>query len=265
MNILYIGDIMGAPGRMVVSKILPKIKIQHDIDIVIAQAENVTHGKGMSKRHYVELLESGVDAFSGGNHTFERSDTMRLVHDESRPVIAPANNKLNKSTLYKTITSKMGHNVTFVSLLGYTIPTGYDADTTNPLECIDSLLTEISKDNTRAIIVNFHGDLSSEKVMAGFYLDGRVTAVLGDHWHVPSADARLLPKGTAHVSDVGMCGSLNSSLGVKSDLMIKRWLGHKVKNELEENSPFQFNAVVIKTSDESIHATSIERIQEYIY
>jgi len=255
---------MCAPGRMVVSKLLPKIKIQHDIDIVIAQAENVTHGKGMSKKHYIELLESGVDAFSGGNHTFERSDTMRLVNDKNIPVTAPANSSLNNNSLYKIVISKSGQKVAFISLLGYTIPNGYDSSTSNPLECIDSLMTKILNDNPDAIIVNFHGDLSSEKVMAGFYLDGRVTAVLGDHWHVPSADSRILPDGTAHISDVGMCGALNSSLGVKSDLMIKRWLGNKVKNELEENAPYQFNAVFIKSDDTSLKATSIERIQEYI-
>jgi metallophosphoesterase (TIGR00282 family) len=256
---------MGAPGRMVVSKVLPKIKIQYDIDIVIAQAENVTHGKGISKKHYLELLESGVDAFSGGNHTFERTDTMKLVQDVTKPIIAPVNSTLNIGPKFKTITSKSGYSVSFVSLLGYTIPVGYDTNTLNPLEYISDILPEIDKQEPQSIIVNFHGDLSSEKVMVGHYLDGKVTAVIGDHWHVPSADARLLPNSTAHVTDVGMCGALNSSLGIKADLMINRWLGNKVKNELETNPPFQFNAMLIKTNNESIQATGIERIQEYIY
>ena len=263
MNILYIGDIMGKPGRHVVSKLLPGIRIKYDVDFVIAQAENVTHGKAMSKKHFAELQESGVDAFSGGNHTFERKDTLQMVNNHKYPVIAPANVQRGNSTSYKII--KHGNEtVAMVSLLGYTIPSGYDQYTTSPLDCMDSLLPEILANNPTAIIVNIHGDVSSEKVMTGHYLDGKVTAVVGDHWHVPTADQRVLANGTAHVSDVGMCGVLNSSLGVDINVAIARWKGSVARNAMADLKEQQFNAVLITKEATSTRATSIVRIQEFI-
>ena len=260
MNILYIGDIMGRPGRKVLAKVLPALRIKHDIDVVIAQAENVSHGKGMSLRHYSELEECGVDCFSGGNHTFERTDTMQLVVSSSAPVTAPANVVGDAFGNYKIFTSRSKQKVAILSLLGYTIPNGYDEHTKNPLLVVDTILPKIFQHKPDAVIVNIHGDVSSEKIMMGHYLDGKVTAVVGDHWHVPAADARVLPKGTAHITDVGMCGALNSSLGVDIDMAIARWRGEHVKNRMAEGGPLQFNAVLVKTIQNSLLAESIERV-----
>jgi metallophosphoesterase (TIGR00282 family) len=262
MNILYIGDVMGRPGRKVLASVLPGLRISHDIDVVIAQAENVSHGKGMSNKHYNELEEAGVNAFSGGNHTYERPDTMKLVLSSDAPVTAPANNAELSQHCFKVVT-KGKEKIAIISLLGYTFPSGYAEQYINPLEEIDSLLPQVLAIHPTAIVVNFHGDLSSEKVMIGHYLDGKVTAVVGDHWHIPSADARVLPSGTAHVTDVGMCGTLNSSLGVEVDSMLKRWRGEKAKNVMAADAPYQFNAVLIKTRVDSLLAESIERIQIY--
>lgn len=262
MNILYIGDIMGRPGRKVLAKLLPALRIKYDIDVVIAQAENVTHGKGMSLRHYNELEECGVDAFSGGNHTFERQDTMQLVASADIPVTAPANVEGQSSFgNYKLFHHRSGQSVAILSLLGYTIPNGYGESVANPLLVVDTMLPEIVAQQPDAIVVNLHGDVSSEKIMIGHYLDGKVSAVVGDHWHVPTADARILPKGTAHVTDVGMCGALNSSLGVDIDRAIKRWRGEKVKNHMTEGGLLQFNAVLVKTLPNSLLAESIKQIQ----
>jgi calcineurin-like phosphoesterase len=154
--------------------------------------------------------------------------------------------------------------VLVVSLLGKIV--GKDADKTvdNPLKTIDKILEETKHVKCIAKIVNFHGDFSSEKRVIGYYLDGRVTAVVGDHWHVPTADAMVLPKGTAHITDVGMCGSLHSSLGVKLDTIINRWRNGQVSpNVLETNGPFQFNAVLIKTTDSGL-AKSIKPIHKTI-
>jgi 2',3'-cyclic-nucleotide 2'-phosphodiesterase len=263
MNILYIGDIMGRPGRKIVSKLLPGLRIKYDIDVVIAQAENVSHGKGMSQKHFSQLEEAGIDGFSGGNHTIERQDTIDMVKSKSINVIAPANINGPLQHNFKIIKVKKS-KVAIISLLGYTIPSGYSENTTNPLNEIDYLLPQVNMHNPNAIIVNIHGDVSSEKVMIGHYLDGKVTAVIGDHWHIPTADARVLANGSAHVTDVGMCGMLNSSLGVNVETAIKRWKGEKVKNRMEDSGALQFNAVLVSVDYKSKLAKSIERIQVYL-
>ena len=132
----------------------------------------------------------------------------------------------------------------------------------NPLKVVDEILSSLVNESFAATVVNFHGDYSSEKVVIGHYLDGRVTAVVGDHWHVPTADAQVLPGGTAHITDVGMCGSLESSLGVTYESVIPRWRdGIQTRNVLETKGRRQFNAVLIKTDPETNRAQSIEQIR----
>src|SRR5690606_31705843 len=144
---------------------------------------------------------------------------------------------------------------------------GKDADVPveNPLKIVDAILERESAVARAATIVNFHGDYSSEKRIIGYYLDGRVTAVVGDHWHVPTADADVLPKGTAHITDVGMCGSLDSSLGVKIDSLIPRWRDGKVtRNELERDGRMQFNALLIDADTRLGLARSAQPIRKVL-
>ena len=263
MNVLYIGDVMGRAGRLAVTKLLPKVCMQNNVDIVIAQSENVSHGKGMSMLHYAQLEECGVNGFTGGNHSFERQDTINLVNNLDMPAVAPANVVGDTLNNFKIIT-KNGFSVAIVSLLGYTIPGGYDDNTQNPLICMDNLLPKIQKDFSGPIIVNFHGDVSSEKVMTGHYLDGKVAAVVGDHWHVPAADERILSGNTAYITDVGMCGALDSSLGVDWDIAIDRWKGSSAKYRMHNDPPYQFNAVLIDVDNTNNKAKSISRIREII-
>lgn len=261
MNILYIGDIMGGPGIEAIERCLPKLKKGHALDLVIAQAENVTEGKGMSVSDMKKLQSIGVDFFSGGNHTPSRIELHPLLSDPNAPVIGPANMKICPGPGWKFVDTKLGR-VLVISLLGTTV--GRDQDIDNPLMAIDQILEQTKEEERVATIVNFHGDYSSEKVIAGYYLDGRVTAVIGDHWHVPTADAKVLPKGTAHISDVGMCGVLHSSLGVAFDSVIPRWRdGKQTLNVLSNEKPYQFNAVVID-SDATGLALSIKHFQEII-
>ena len=263
MKVLYVGDVMGKAGRLTLKKILLKICLQNNVDIVIAQAENVSHGKGMNISHYSQLKECGVNGFTGGNHSFERQDTINLVINSNMPVVAPANVLGDTFNNYKIVT-KNGFSVAIVSLLGYTIPGGYDDNTQNPLICMDNLLPIIKKEFSGPIIVNFHGDISSEKVMMGHFLDGKVAAVIGDHWHVPAADERILSNGTAYISDVGMCGVLDSSLGVDWNVAIERWKGSKVKHCMYDDPPYQFNGVLITLDSTNNRAKSISRIREII-
>lgn len=263
LRILYIGDVMGRPGREVVAKLLPALREERHLDLVVAQAENATHGKGMSPAHMHELIGVGVDFFTGGNHTIERPAIIPYLKNSTEPVIAPINQPGIEATWgAKEINTAHGA-VQIVSLLGTVFP-NLNQPIRNPLQAIDELLNSTAGPYV-ARIVNFHGDWSSEKRVIGYYLDGRVSAVIGDHWHVPTADAMVLPKGTAHITDVGMVGTLHSSLGVNVDTIVERWRnGTANKNDMAEGGPYQFNAVLIKIDLKNGQAYSIEPVQRII-
>ena len=263
MKVLYIGDIMGEPGIQVVEKCLPSIKDEFEPDVVIAQAENVTEGKGISPTDFKRLQKIGIDFCTGGNWSLFIPEINSFLDDEASPIIRPANYPSGTSgKAYKYLPSNKGH-ILVISLLGHIVGKDSEKPVDNPLHVVDKILKQ--EENTKKIttIVNFHGDYSSEKRVIGYYLDGKVGAVIGDHWHVPSADAMLLPKSTAHVSDVGMCGSLDSSLGVKLDVIIDRWRDQRPhRNVLETDGRMQFNAVLVTISEDDGLAKSIERIQK---
>ncbi|HSX32157.1 MAG TPA: TIGR00282 family metallophosphoesterase [Candidatus Saccharimonadales bacterium] len=262
MNILYIGDVMGESGIKVVEKVLPELRQQKGIDLVIAQGENTSDGKGLRIADFDRLQRAGIDFFSGGNHTFRRSEILDYLNDPEKPVIRPANYPQGTPGLgYKYAHTPKG-DVLVISLLGKIVGKDADLPMDNPLKVVDKILAEQVDHQRVATVVNFHGDFSSEKRIIGYYLDGRVTAVIGDHWHVPTADADVLPKGTAHMTDVGMCGSLDSSLGVTFSSLIPRWRdGHITKNILETEGRMQFNALFI-VADENGKAMSAEPIRQ---
>ncbi len=257
MRILYIGDIMAEPGIKVVENNLSKIVKDKQIDFVIAQAENVSGGKGMTILDMKRLQKIGIDFFTGGNHTPSRTELNSILMNDESPVIGPSNLPDCPGQGYKYVKVK-NQKIMVVSLMGSKV--GKEIEMSNPLLKIDDILSQRDGD-TNLTFVNFHGDFSSEKRIIGYYLDGKVTAVIGDHWHVPTADEMILPKGTAHVTDVGMCGSLDSSLGVTFNSVIPRWKeGIITKNEIETKGKMQFNSVLINSNSNG-QADSIERIQ----
>jgi 2',3'-cyclic-nucleotide 2'-phosphodiesterase len=262
VNILYVGDIMGELGIKVVQQVLPKLRHERNVDLVVAQAENVTEGRGMSVADYQALRRAGVDFFTGGNWTLHRDELHSLLADPQAPVIRPANYPADTPGLgYKYVDSPKGR-VLVISLLGQIVGRDADKPMDNPLHVIDAILEREQAAEKAATVVNFHGDFSSEKVVIGHYLDGRVTMVVGDHWHVPTADARVLPKGTAHMTDVGMCGSLDSSLGVSLDTIIARWRDGKVRrNELRQDGPTQFSGLLVEVDQ----ATGLAMSARHIY
>lgn len=259
MKILYIGDITGKLGRETVKAELSRIKAEHTIDFTIAQGENVSHGKGLQENHAKELMDAGVDFFTGGNHSLSRPDYLKAAPNAIRPA------NLSKDAAGKgwMVASTPFGKILIISLQGQIVGMNAGQELANPLHTIDRIL-EVNKHVARAAtIVNFHGDFSSEKVVIGQYLDGKVTAVIGDHWHVPTADAQVLPGGTAHITDVGMTGALDSSLGVKTEVIVQRWLRPDVRtvNEMEESGRRQLCAVVIDVDKSSGLAVSIQQIR----
>lgn len=264
MNILYVGDIMAIPGQQVVAKLLPEIKEQYQVDFTIAQTENSNlDGKGPGKKDLTVLQKAGVDFFTGGNHSLRGSESEELYKDDSAPIIRPANMKNLSGHGWKIVESPQG-KILVVCLLGQIVGSR-QPEMTNPLHEIDKILEETKDEKLIARIVNFHGDFSSEKRVIGYYLDGKISAVIGDHWHVPSADATILPSGTAHITDVGMCGTIHSSIGVSTDVIVERWkTGKSSKNTIETNGPLQFNAVLVNINTETGLAYSIELLQRHL-
>ncbi len=264
MNILYVGDVMGEVGLNLVEKLLPEIQKEYSVDLTIAQAENTTEGKGISPEDFTRLKKAGVDFCSGGNWSLKRDSIIPNLNDPNQPIIRPANYPEGTPGIgFKYANTSQG-KVLVVSLVGQIVGRDADNPIDNPLKKIDEIL-ESQKDIERAaLVVNFHGDYSSEKVVIGHYLDGRATLVVGDHWHVPTADARVLPGGTGHISDVGMCGALDASLGVKYDSITKRWRDDiRTRNELETEGAKQFNAVLVRSNSYGL-AESIEQIRRII-
>jgi metallophosphoesterase (TIGR00282 family) len=264
MRILYVGDVMAELGILTLERVLPGLREAEQIDVVLAQAENVSEGKGLKVADYERLREAGVDGFTGGNWTPARKETTALLEDLNIPVIGPANMPDCPGPGYKYIDSPKGR-VLIISLLGKIV--GRDADklADNPIQKIDEILASQNSAPKVATVVNLHGDYSSEKVVMGHYLDGRVSLLVGDHWHVPTADAQVLPHGTAHQTDVGMCGSFDSSLGVTLASVIPRWRdGMQTRNVLETTGRLQFNAVLMDVDEATGLATAVQPIRQIL-
>lgn len=256
MKILFIGDIVGRSGREAVLAELENLKYKEDIDFCIANGENASGGLGMSRRAYEELKSAGIDYFTMGNHTFSKPDTGHLL-SEGENICRPANyTDFCPGEGYAIVTDSKGRKIAVMNLMG----TVYnDIALTNPFLAADELIEKI-KNVTNIIILDFHAEATSEKIAMGQYLDSRVSAVVGTHTHVQTADAMILPGKTAYITDVGMTGPQASVLGMKSEIAIKRFLtGEKVRYEQSRNKAV-IHAVIIEIDDETGNALSIKAI-----
>ena len=256
MKILFIGDIVGRSGREAVLAELENLKYKEDIDFCIANGENASGGLGMSRRAYEELKSAGIDYFTMGNHTFSKPDAGHLL-SEGENICRPANyTDFCPGEGYAIVTDSKGRKIAVMNLMG----TVYnDIALTNPFLAADELIEKI-KNVTNIIILDFHAEATSEKIAMGQYLDSRVSAVVGTHTHVQTADAMILPGKTAYITDVGMTGPQASVLGMKSEIAIKRFLtGEKVRYEQSRNKAV-IHAVIIEIADETGNALSINAI-----
>ena len=252
---------MGEVGLRLIEKELSGLRHKYAISMVIAQSENVTDGRGCSPADFNRLKKAGVDFCTGGNWSLWQKDLFPILSDPAQPIIRPVNYPDGTPGLgYKYFDCGFG-KLLVISLLGKTVGRDAQLQLKNPLVIIDEVLDSQKSIDKIGTVVNFHGDYSSEKVVVGQYLNGRVSAVIGDHWHVPTADARILSAGTAHITDVGMVGALNASLGVKTALIIDRWRNNKVnRNLLEEDKPWQFNGLIFEVDISSGKALSVEQL-----
>jgi len=256
MKILFIGDIVGKPARKAVTALLPKLREEVQPDVVIANLENLSHGKGMTRKAVQEMLDAGVDIGTGGNHTFSKPEAEVVLADDRMPLVRPLNMEAHHAGQgIRTFTVRRT-TVTVINLLGEN--NMYPAPVDSPFHAMARLLQD-GLPAADATIVDMHADITSEKINMGWYLDGKVTAVLGTHTHVPTADERILPEGTGYVTDVGMVGLRDSSLGVDRHQALRRFLeGGKSPFEIPEKGIVELWAVLLTI--EHGKTVSIERI-----
>lgn len=259
MNILFIGDIMGRTGRDAVFELLPDIKEEYNIDYTIANGENASGGLGMNTNGYEELCRAGVDFFTMGNHTYSKKDVIKLF-SQGENIVRPANLAgENPGEGMAIVNIPSGGKLAIINLIGRIY---IDEKNHSPFFTADSLI-EKAKEKTNNIIIDFHAEATSEKEALGYYLDGKVSAVLGTHTHIQTADERILPCGTAYITDVGRTGARESVLGLDKDVSIARFvLPPDVKKP-----PFNvakgkahISCVVIKINEESGKAEEIKRL-----
>jgi metallophosphoesterase (TIGR00282 family) len=251
MKLLFLGDIFGRPGRRIVRELLPSLRSEFGIDFVIANGENAKHGKGPSLATYEELITSGIDYLTTGDHIWDDTELMTQLNRSELKILRPANYE-EAVGRGRAVVEVGGQKLTIINLLGQVFVRG---TTANPFRTFDELVQQAEG----FVFVDFHAEATSEKVSFGHYVDGRAGAVVGTHTHVQTADERLLPKGTAYISDVGMCGPLNGSIGADLSQVLPSFL-HGYPFKLEPASgPMQLRGVVIEIANDK--AVSIERIQ----
>lgn len=260
MKILFLGDIVGRPGRKLVSKALPALKKKLKPDIVIANAENLAGGKGTNRKTVDEMRRAGVDFFTGGNHTFAIDQVLELFKDPIAPLVRPANFPPGTAGLgYKIITTKNKKRLLMINLLGRTFMAQH---VDCPFRALDSILAEVPTSAYDASLIDIHAEATSEKQALRWYVDGKISAVIGTHTHVQTADADISPQGTAYLTDAGMNGSFDSCLGVQKELIIEKLRSQMpVSHELEEKGRMQVNGVLI-TVGANGKAKSIRLIRE---
>lgn len=257
MNILFFGDVVGQPGRQAIKKILPRWQKKYQLDFVIANGDNLAHGKGITKNSLKEILETGVDLITSGDHIWSKKDVLPLLEDKEIPLLRPANFPDGVVGQGYRTTQVRTKKILVINLMGNSF---MKEEVDNAFAKVDQILEDEEAD---IIIVDWHAEATSEKVCLGWHLDGRVSAVLGTHTHVPTADAKILPQGTAYITDVGMVGPTNSSLGADKDAALKGFIkGEPFKYKIADG-PVEVNAVYIETGRDK-KAKKIERLQEIV-
>jgi 2',3'-cyclic-nucleotide 2'-phosphodiesterase len=251
MRVLFIGDIVGSPGREIVRERLADLVSQKQIDLVIANGENSAAGFGITPKIAEELLKNGVEVISGGNHSWDRREIMEFMPHEPR-LLRPANfpDGAPGRGMYVG-TAKNGIKYAVINLQGRVFLSAID----DPFRKADELLASLLAD-VALVLVDMHAETTSERIAMGWYLDGRATAVVGTHTHVATADERVLPEGTAYITDVGMTGPHTGVIGMDRAAIIKKFLdGLPARFEVAQGD-VQMNAVLIETDDDGPRNTA---------
>ena len=259
MKILFFGDIVGRPGRQAIKKILPQWQKKYQPDLIIANGENLAHGSGITEKTLKEILEAGIDLVTSGDHSLKQKGVNALLENKEIPLIRPANFLPNSPGQGYRLIELRTKKILVINLIGQVyMKEEYD----NPFRKADEILEEKAEE-ADVIIVDWHAEATAEKVCLGWHLDGRVSAVLGTHTHIPTADARILPQGTAYISDIGMVGVQDSSLGRVKETAVENFLNQtSLKLEVAQG-PVEVNAVLVEIGKQG-KAKKIKKLQEII-
>ena len=258
MRVLFIGDVVGRIGRQCVRDLLERVKENYCIDFTIANGENAAGGTGITRKVANELYSYGVDLLTMGNHVWDNKDIFNFIDQEER-MVRPANYPLGTPGVGSRIIKVKNNSIGIINLLGRVFLPPMEC----PFRAAERAINEV-RNITPNIIVDFHAEATSEKIALAWFLKGRVSAVLGTHTHVQTADERILEGHTAVISDVGMTGPYDSVIGVESDLVIEKFLTQlPVRFEVARGENAQFNAVVIEIDTETGKAIEISRIFDH--
>jgi 2',3'-cyclic-nucleotide 2'-phosphodiesterase len=254
VRLLFVGDVVGSPGRRVLAELLPKLREEHEPDWVVVNGENAAGGLGITAKIAREMLDDvGVDAITLGNHAYRHRDVYELLDTDTR-IVRPANYPKGNPGRGHTVIERDGMRLAVVNLSGLV----FVEAARSPFHEADAILSEL-RDAADHVLVDFHAEATSEKVAMGWHLDGRVTACVGTHTHVPTADARVLPGGTAYISDVGMTGARGGVIGVRREQALERFRTMMpIKFETADEDPW-LNGVVIEAGDDG-RATGIQQL-----
>ena len=256
MKILFVGDVVGKPGRSAVAALVPKLKRERGVSLVIANGENSAHGSGLTASTVQSLLDAGVDVITSGDHTWDQKEIYEVIEREPRllrPLNFPPSSPGRGSNIVH-VEDKTA--VAIVNLIGRVYLPNNDC----PFRAAQAEVARLRK-QTSLIVVDFHAEATSEKIAMGRFLDGQVSAVLGTHTHVATADEQILPKGTAYISDVGMCGPHDSVLGREVDAVVRRFLTQMPQKMEVATGDVALCGVIVEVDENTGRARSIERIR----
>lgn len=256
MRILIVGDVIGRPGKHACSQIVPRLRAERQLDLVIANAENIAAGSGMTPQMFQKLRRQGVDCCTMGDHIYKRRELVPLLETSDR-IVKPANYPVEAAGReFIIVQGESGAPVGVVSLVGRTF---MNVRSDCPFHAVDRVLEQMP-DTVRVIVVDVHAETTSEKVALGWYLDGRVSAVVGTHTHVPTADERVLPGGTAYITDLGMTGPYDSVLGRDKTPVIKALVTGMHYPYVVATEDVRLSGVIVDVDEDTGRARSIERI-----
>lgn len=254
MRVLAIGDVVGRPGRRIIQERLPHLKREYEIDFVVANVENAAAGFGVTPSVVGELLAAGIDVLTSGNHIFDKKEVFQIIETEPR-LLRPAN--YPPGVPGRGVWSGMsaaGHPITVINLQGRVFMQPSDC----PFRTAEALLNELPPE--QIILVDMHGEATSEKRAMGWYLDGRVSFVFGSHTHVPTADETILPRGTAYITDLGMTGPYDSVIGIDTAQILDRFLRGMPRKFDVASGDVRLCGALVEIDETTFRATAIERL-----
>ena len=258
MKILFIGDVVGNPGRKTVKEMIPKIKKEYGIDFCIANCENAAGGSGITYVVAQELYKSGIDGITMGNHTWSKKEILNFIESDPK-IVRPANFPRETPGTGSTILEKDKLKLGLINVQGRVYMSAADC----PFKAAERELETLKK-QVKVVIVDIHAEATSEKCALAWYLDGRASCVFGTHTHVQTADERILPNGTAYLTDVGMTGPYEGIIGMDRDIIIKKFILHMPERFELAQGKVQFNAVVVDVDERTGRTNSIVRINKVL-